>query len=120
MLSACSEFVCGATNRYILSSGTSYSAPLVAGAAAVVESSLEGNQSAAELQACILSGADRIDGLRVSPFYGRGRLNVLGAVFEEIEMEDGEFEGDLCEPDDLVADDDDGDDGEDDGDAGEG
>ena len=112
--------------------GTSFSAPTVAGAGAVVESSLSSNQTGAELEACILNGADKIDGLQISPIYGHGRLNVLQAVFEEIEFgddDDGdndgdndgdgddedEFEGDLCEPEDLIADDDDDDDDDDDG-----
>ena len=92
--------------------GTSFSAPLVSAAGAVVESELDGNQTGAALEACILQGADNTGPLSNTVLYGAGRLNVLQAVFESIEFDDddeGEVDGELCSHGAVVADDDDDD-----------
>lgn len=80
VLAACSEYVCGATNVYVLAAGTSFSAPLTSGAAAVDEGETAGNSDAQTLRRCVEAGVD-VSGGRAAIF-GRGRLNVLkGAQF---------------------------------------
>jgi subtilisin family serine protease len=82
--SACSNIAlpdfCPGPNFYVASTGTSWSAPHVAGAGAVVESTIPGNQGSSHLRQCLFEGADEIDGRSLSFFYGRGRLNVLQSV----------------------------------------
>ena len=74
VLSVCSSFVCGSSTRYVFSAGTSFAAPLAAGAAAVVIG--EGKDPGD----CLIRGADRIDGRGNSHAYSRGRINVVGAA----------------------------------------
>ena len=80
ILSVCSSFVCPGPNFYTFSAGTSFSAPLAAGTAAVVESSIAGNQNAAKLEHCVIAGADDVGKKGTDDQYGKGRINVLGAV----------------------------------------
>ncbi len=82
ILSACSQFVCGAPNFYVFAAGTSFSSPHAAGQGAVLESNMAGDQGAAVLQNCIRSNADKLDGLFISPIYGSGRINVLRSVLK--------------------------------------
>ncbi len=79
VIGACSEFVpgCEGGDFYTWAEGTSFSSPLVAGAAAVTESDRAGNQSPATLTSCLLDGADNVG---AAVFFGAGRLNVLGAA----------------------------------------
>jgi subtilisin family serine protease len=68
------EFACGDRISYVLGDGTSQAAAHVSGEAAVIEADLPGDQTPAELAACILSTADPL------PFPNRtanGRINVL-------------------------------------------
>jgi lantibiotic leader peptide-processing serine protease len=65
---------------YLTGDGTSFASPHAAGAAAVIESTLPGDQAGDLLGKCLLRGADKIDGLTISPLYGRGRINVLNSV----------------------------------------
>jgi lantibiotic leader peptide-processing serine protease len=76
VVGACSEFVpgCEGGDFYAWADGTSASAPHVTGAVAVTESNRGGNQSAAQLESCILNGTDNV-GAKV--FFGAGRINVL-------------------------------------------
>lgn len=74
ILAACSQFVCGDPVSYALAAGTSFASPIVAGAGAVLESNLAGNNSAEEFVTCILRGNDNVGRTRI---FGRGRLNVL-------------------------------------------
>lgn len=80
IISACSRFAlggaCASGRTYLFANGTSFAAPLVAGAAAVVESTI-GSVPAPALEACILSNTDAVGTPRAR--YGRGRLNVLKA-----------------------------------------
>ncbi len=84
ILSACSRFIaainCASGSVYVLGWGTSFAAPHVAGAAAVLESLIPGDQGGADLTTCLYRGADHPDGTPVSPRYGRGRVNVLRAI----------------------------------------
>ena len=77
IFAACSQYVCGDVNFYVLGAGTSFSAPLVAGAGAVIESMGRRDVDGGRLQTCLYDGADNIDGKWWSKYYGRGRINVL-------------------------------------------
>ena len=80
IISACSRFALGGAcangRTYLFGNGTSFAAPLVAGAAAVVESTI-GSVPTGALEACVLSNTDAVGTPRAR--YGRGRLNVLKA-----------------------------------------
>jgi len=86
LVSACSRTsvifpVCNLGTFYLTGAfGTSFAAPQVAGAAAVIESAIPGDQVGARLAACLYRGAAHPDGLPVSPYYGRGRVNVRAAL----------------------------------------
>jgi subtilisin family serine protease len=60
--------------------GTSAAAPHVAGAAAVVESELDGDQSADRLRYCLFKGADDLGKPGTDKEYHKGRVNVLRAA----------------------------------------
>ena len=79
ILSACSRFafggVCAAGNFYLFGNGTSFASPIVAGAAAVVESNL-GTMPIGKLETCILSTTK---GLYPGNVFGKGRLDVRSA-----------------------------------------
>lgn len=77
IISACSGLVCGGNDVYILWAGTSAASPHVAGEAAVIESSLRGDQFAERLEHCILVSADRLSRQGNDRIYGKGRINVL-------------------------------------------
>ncbi|MCC6318314.1 MAG: S8 family serine peptidase [Gemmatimonadaceae bacterium] len=76
VLGACSRYVCGADNFYLLASGTSAASPHVAGVAALAESFKAGNQNEDQLRACLARGAEK---LRRPPrsAQGLGRINAL-------------------------------------------
>lgn len=80
IISACSRFAlggsCASGRTYLFGNGTSFASPLVAGAAAVVESTI-GSVPTAALESCLLSNTDAVGTPRAR--YGRGRLNVLKA-----------------------------------------
>lgn len=81
VLSACSRFVCGADGQYVLGAGTSFAAPHVAAVAALAESVLPGNQSAEQLERCLLRNATSIrdaSGARDTR-YGVGKVNAVRA-----------------------------------------
>lgn len=78
ILSACSRFVCGADGFYVLSAGTSFSAPLASGHAAVIDSDLPGDQGPRKLTNCIrFHGVDDLGAPGHDALYGSGRINVL-------------------------------------------
>lgn len=68
-------FACG-TFDYLLAAGTSEAAPMVTGAAAVVQSQTTGKVSPAKVEACLRNNTDIIG---PSSVFGSGRLNVLKA-----------------------------------------
>jgi subtilisin family serine protease len=76
VIGACSRFVCGGDGFYLFGAGTSGAAPHVAGAGAVTESNIPGNQGEERLRTCVLAGADFVKGL-LPKQQGSGRLNVL-------------------------------------------
>jgi lantibiotic leader peptide-processing serine protease len=67
---------CADGNVYFFSAGTSQAAAHVSGLAAVIESELPGDQSPAELTACILQNADELARPQIT---ANGRINVLRA-----------------------------------------
>lgn len=79
VLSVCSSFVCGVTDGYALGDGTSFAAPHVSGAAAVVKSQFP-DASASQIEHCLLKGADDLGKPGVDQMYSHGRLNVLKAA----------------------------------------
>ncbi|WP_428262214.1 S8 family serine peptidase [Haliangium sp.] len=97
ILSACSSFVCGEDGVYVLAAGTSFASPLTAATAAVAAAEAHhhghhhghgghcgghGGVSARKLSKCVEKGADRLTHRFRDPQFGRGRINVLGAVSE--------------------------------------
>jgi subtilisin family serine protease len=81
ILSACSRFVCGGDGFYVFGSGTSFASPHVAAIAALTESVLPGNQTADELDGCLLRNAMVIrdaSGARDNR-YGVGRVHAVRA-----------------------------------------
>lgn len=85
VLSAFSSFIAGGTGFYVLSGGTSFASPMVAGTGAVqVSSGLvdgeHGEQRTQTLTGCLLHGADDLGRRGRDPLYSFGRLNVLGAL----------------------------------------
>lgn len=80
-LSVCSRFAfggaCAAGNFYLFGNGTSFASPMVAGAAAVVESNV-GSMTSAAVEKCLLTTASYINGGTLSK-YGKGRLDVRAA-----------------------------------------
>jgi subtilisin family serine protease len=81
VLAACSRYVCGGDGWYVFASGTSFAAPHVAGASAVVEGAQLRDLDYYRSDNCILSNLDRV--LRPNGAqdkrHGKGRLNVLKA-----------------------------------------
>jgi subtilisin family serine protease len=70
---------CSDRVTYLFVAGTSMSAPHVAGQAAVLEAQFPGNQTPAELAACIHQTADPLPNPGRT---GHGRINVLRALKE--------------------------------------
>ncbi|MBA3316905.1 MAG: S8 family serine peptidase [Gemmatimonadales bacterium] len=66
--------VCADRNVYLFTAGTSPAAAHVSGEAAVIESELPGDQTPAELTACILRSADPLPNPQLT---ANGRINVL-------------------------------------------
>jgi subtilisin family serine protease len=79
VVGACSRYVCGADGFYVFASGTSGAAPHVAGAAAVVESAIAGDQSSETLHGCLARGATVVNNLARKQ-QGAGRVDVLAAA----------------------------------------
>ncbi|HEU4564999.1 MAG TPA: S8 family serine peptidase [Gemmatimonadaceae bacterium] len=79
VLGACARVFCGDESSYLLGDGTSFAAPHVSGAGAVADSNNPADLGAAQLDFCILHGADKIltPSGTVDTRYGAGRLNVL-------------------------------------------
>jgi len=79
IISLCSRFAfggaCAAGNFYLFGNGTSFAAPMVSGAGAVVESNV-GSMSTGQLTSCLLSTAK---GIAPMNKYGKGRLDVRRA-----------------------------------------
>ncbi|MGQ0648929.1 MAG: S8 family serine peptidase [Gemmatimonadaceae bacterium] len=74
VLGACSRFVCGADNFYILVSGTSAATPHVSGVGALAESDLPGNQIEDVLRSCLSRSVNRLP-KATKKQQGFGRVN---------------------------------------------
>lgn len=85
VISACSEhqvtlpFTCSNTSL-LIGSGTSFASPMVAGAVAVIESAVPGNQAPKFLKDCLFKGLDHPDGNFPSDLYTSGRLNIFNTL----------------------------------------
>lgn len=83
VISALSSFLApgGSPNFYTASAGTSFSSPMVAGAAAVLASTPSAvDSNPAAWAHCLQAGADDLGPAGIDPVYGHGRLNVIGAL----------------------------------------
>jgi subtilisin family serine protease len=80
VLSACSRFTvsfnCSNGITYLFGAGTSFASPLVAGAAAVVESQV-GDLNPGLIANCITNNTDVVGPARI---FGKGRLNIAAAA----------------------------------------
>lgn len=81
ILGACSSFVCGgAKDQYITGRGTSVSAPVVAGVAALVDGQHDGVLSPRRLKVILKNRADDLGEPGTDPIFGHGRVNAGRAV----------------------------------------
>ena len=81
ILGACSQFVCGGINVYLVGlDGTSFAAPHASGLGSVLSSSILGAESPRRLTTCTRIGADDLGAPGIDPFYGSGRINVRQTV----------------------------------------
>lgn len=84
ILSACSRamtlFDCSSGFDYLFAAGTSFSSPLVAGQAAVIESTLPGDQNDEFISRCIQRSAVNPNGRNRDRLYGKGIVDVLSSL----------------------------------------
>jgi len=80
VFSVCSSFVCGAPNVYLVGDGTSFSSPVVAGVAALVDGQHGGALDAAQIKAILKSSADDLGKPGTDPIFSHGRVNAGTAV----------------------------------------
>ncbi len=81
IISTCSSFVCGGTNVYLFNgTGTSFSAPLVAGVAALVDGKAGGSRNGGQLKTILANTADDLGKKGTDNLYSRGRVNAARAV----------------------------------------
>lgn len=81
ILGACSSFVCGgATDQYITGRGTSISAPVVAGVAALIDGLHDGVLSPRRLKVLLKNRADDLGEPGTDPIFSHGRVNAGRAV----------------------------------------
>lgn len=76
----CSSRVCGNIGSYLIGTGTSLSAPHVAGLGALLDSQFAGQLTASQMITLIQQNADDIGKPGADPFFGKGRINVLNTV----------------------------------------
>jgi subtilisin family serine protease len=81
ILGACSSFLCGgATDEYFTSRGTSASAPIVAGVAALVDGEHDGALSGRKVKFILRKRADDLGDPGIDPIFGVGLVNAGRAV----------------------------------------
>jgi lantibiotic leader peptide-processing serine protease len=85
VLSLCSNLSllypeCRGANAYQYRAGTSFAAPHVAGVAALVDSSHDGDLDGAQLQRILETTADDLGAPGNDPFFGRGRVHAFRAA----------------------------------------
>ncbi len=79
-VSVCSSFVCGAPDLYLVGSGTSFSSPLVAGIAALVDGKHNGALNPAQLKSILKNSADDLGKPGTDLLFSHGRANAGNAV----------------------------------------
>ncbi len=77
VLSTLSSFLAPGPNYYVLSAGTSFASPMVAGAAAVATAEVEQGAFGEDVEACLLLGSEEIGDFRI---FGSGRLSMPGML----------------------------------------
>ncbi len=70
----------GSTSSYFFVGGTSFSAPLVAGIAGLIDSMSDGNRNGGQLRSKIERTADDLGEPGVDPVYSHGRVNAYRAL----------------------------------------
>jgi subtilisin family serine protease len=80
IIGPCSSRVCGSIGAYVIATGTSASAPHVAGLAAFLDSQFGGQLNASQMRSLIEQNADDIGKRGSDPFFGKGRINVVNTV----------------------------------------
>jgi subtilisin family serine protease len=75
LLGACSSFVCGATDQYILGRGTSAAAPIAVGVALLVDGNHGGELKANQLKNILMQTADDLGDPGTDLIYSHGRVN---------------------------------------------
>lgn len=80
ILGPCSSRVCGNIFSYLIGTGTSLSAPHVAGLGAFLDSQFGGQLTASQMITLIQQNADDIGKPGADPFFGKGRINVVNTV----------------------------------------
>ena len=84
ILTACSSamifFDCSSGADYLFAAGTSFASPLVSGEAALIQSTLPGDQNDEVIARCILRSANNPSGRSIDRLYGRGIVDVVGGL----------------------------------------
>ena len=80
VLSVCSSFVCGGPNFYLVSDGTSFSSPTVAGVAALVDAKHGGALNGGQLKTILKDSADDLGKPGSDNLFSHGRVNAGNAV----------------------------------------
>lgn len=80
ILGPCSSFVCGGNNFYIFNTGTSFSAPIVSGVAALVDGKVGGAHTAGALKTILSRTAEDAGAPGVDNLYGHGLVDAAAAV----------------------------------------
>ncbi len=84
ILTACSSamtaFDCSSGADYLFAAGTSFASPLVSGEAAIIQSTLPGDQNDEVISRCILRSAVNPSGRNIDRLYGRGIVDVVSGL----------------------------------------
>lgn len=84
VLSLCSTFDnffdCSSGDGYLIGDGTSYSAPLVSGVAALIDGQAGGSTNGGQLKTTLKNTADDLGKKGTDVFFSHGRVNAGNAV----------------------------------------
>ncbi|HEY0511438.1 MAG TPA: S8 family serine peptidase [Thermoanaerobaculia bacterium] len=80
IVSVCSSFVCGGNNFYVAGDGTSFSSPIVAGVAALVDGKHAGTLAPSQLKTILSQSAVDLGKTGTDNLFSHGRVNAGAAV----------------------------------------
>lgn len=80
IMSACSSFVCGGNNFYLLGDGTSFASPITAGIAALVDGKHAGTLDHGQLKTILSQSAVDLGQTGTDNTFSHGRVNANAAV----------------------------------------